>query len=71
MLKHAEELAIDAGILSGYHDDYTKFATLTFKGFFKKYKIVVGTTGNLGISVGVMGATLDFEVTVHMSVEAK
>lgn len=71
VLKHAEDLAIEAGILSGYHDDYAKFATPVFKGFFKKYKIVVGTTGNLGISVGVMGATLGFEVTVHMSVEAK
>lgn len=71
VLKHAETLALDHGMLSSYTDDYTKFASQTFKDFFSNYRIVVGTTGNLGISVGVMGAKLGFEVTVHMSVEAK
>lgn len=71
VLKHAETLALDHGMLSSYTDDYTKFASQAFKDFFSNYRIVVGTTGNLGISVGVMGAKLGFEVTVHMSVEAK
>ncbi|MBF6978813.1 D-serine ammonia-lyase [Tuanshanicoccus lijuaniae] len=71
VLKHAETLAIEHGLLSGFEDDYTKFASDEFKQFFSEYKVVVGTTGNLGISVGVMGAKLGFEATVHMSIEAK
>lgn len=71
VLKHAETLALEHGILTSQADDYSKFASQTFKEFFSNYRIVVGTTGNLGISVGVMGAKLGFEVTVHMSVEAK
>lgn len=71
VLKHAEELALEHGLLSTWDDDYTKFASQSFKDFFSNYRIVVGTTGNLGISVGVMGAKLGFEVTVHMSIEAK
>lgn len=71
VLKHAELLALEHGMLSSTADDYTKFASQAFKDFFSNYQIVVGTTGNLGISVGVMGAKLGFEVTVHMSVEAK
>lgn len=71
VLAHAEELAIEHGLLSGFDDDYTKFASQEFKDFFSNYGIVVGTTGNLGISSGVMGRSLGFEVTIHMSAEAK
>ncbi|MGT2932441.1 D-serine ammonia-lyase [Streptococcus catagoni] len=71
VLKHAETLAIEAGILSGYDDDYRKFGSQAFKDFFKEYKIMVGTTGNLGISVGLMGVSLGFEVVIHMSYDAK
>lgn len=71
VLKHAENLALQAGILSSTEDDYRQFASEEFRKFFSGYQVLVGTTGNLGISVGVMSAKLGFDVTVHMSVEAK
>lgn len=71
VLKHAEELALKHGLLSSIDEDYAVFASDRFKNFFANYKIAVGTTGNLGISVGTVGAKLGFDVTVHMSVEAK
>jgi D-serine dehydratase len=71
VLKHAEDLALEHGLLKDTSEDYTLFASERFKLFFSKYHIAVGTTGNLGISVGTMGRKLGFQVTVHMSVEAK
>lgn len=71
VLKHAETLALESGLLKDKTQDYTIFASDEFRTFFGKHKIMVGTTGNLGISVGMMGSRLGFEVTVHMSVEAK
>lgn len=71
VLKHAEDLALEQGLLKSIEEDYAVFASDEFKTFFSGYKITVGTTGNLGISVGTVGAKLGFEVIVHMSVEAK
>lgn len=71
VLKHAEDLALAHGLLKDTTEDYSVFASDTFKDFFSQFNITVGTTGNLGISVGTMGRKLGFEVTVHMSVEAK
>lgn len=71
VLLHAENLALEKGLLNSIEDDYAKFATEEFHEFFSNYNITVGTTGNLGISVGTMGRKLGFNVTVHMSIEAK
>lgn len=70
VLKHAEELAIEAGILSA-NDDYSILTNEKFKKFFSSYKIQVGSTGNLGLSIGITSAALGFEVIVHMSADAK
>lgn len=71
VLHHAEALAFEQGLLSSYEDDYTQFASPAFQEFFHQYTVVVGTTGNLGISSGVMSAKIGFNVHVHMSHEAK
>lgn len=71
VLKHAETLALKEGMLKSIEEDYAIFASEEFRNFFSGYNITVGTTGNLGISVGTMGRKLGFDVTVHMSVEAK
>ncbi len=70
VLKHAEDLAIEAGILN-INDDYSILTEDKFKKFFSQYKIQVGSTGNLGLSIGITSAALGFEVIVHMSVDAK
>lgn len=70
VLKHAEDLALENNLLST-DDDYSKLDSDTFTQFFSKYTIVVGSTGNLGLSIGIISAKLGFNVTVHMSVDAK
>lgn len=71
VLKHAESLALKNGILKSIDENYEVFASEKFANFFSDYSLTVGTTGNLGISVGAMGRALGFQVTVHMSEEAK
>ncbi|WP_449536295.1 D-serine ammonia-lyase [Ferdinandcohnia sp. Marseille-Q9671] len=70
VLQHAENLAIENKLLS-LEDDYSKLDSDSFRQFFSNYSIVVGSTGNLGLSIGIISAKLGFNVTVHMSVEAK
>ena len=68
VLKHTEELALEAGIITP-QDDYSKLAD--HKDFFAQYKVQVGSTGNLGMRIGIMGAALGYRAIVHMSKDAK
>ena len=70
VLTHAEKLALKAGLLTT-NDDYSILLSPEFKQFFSQYSIAVGSTGNLGMSIGIMSARIGFNVTVHMSADAR
>ena len=70
VLKHAEDLALAGGLLT-LNDDSALLHSDKARAFFGQYKIAVGSTGNLGMSIGIMGAALGFQVTVHMSADAR
>ncbi|MET3134775.1 D-serine dehydratase [Oxalobacteraceae bacterium GrIS 1.11] len=70
VLLHAETLALAAGLLKT-GDNYALLDSDAARAFFGRYQIAVGSTGNLGLSIGIMGARLGFQVTVHMSSDAR
>ena len=70
VLKHAEDLALAENFLT-LEDDYAVLHSDKARAFFGQYKIAVGSTGNLGMSIGIMGAALGLQVTVHMSADAR
>lgn len=70
VLKLAEDLAMQAQLLK-WSDDYSKLAGPEFRELFGRHGISVGSTGNLGLAVGMMGRALGFKVRVHMSREGR
>ncbi len=71
VLKHTEDLALEAGIFTSREDDPMKLLQPEAIAFFKKHKVQVASTGNLGVSIGMMSAHLGYQAIVHMSADAK
>ncbi|MBY4677697.1 D-serine ammonia-lyase [Marinobacterium arenosum] len=71
VLCFAEQLALEHKLLSGTDDDYRKLRQEDARQLFSRYEVAVGSTGNLGLSIGIIGAALGFRATVHMSIDAK
>ena len=70
VLQHAEQMALAAGMIDA-SKDYSQFGSERFRQFFSGYSLGVGSTGNLGLSIGIAGAKLGFQTTVYMSDDAK
>ena len=71
VLKLAEELALKNHILVDKNESYLRLLDEDARELFSQYTIQVGSTGNLGLSIGIMSRALGFKAKIHMSTDAK
>jgi len=69
VLNFAHKLSVDAGMIK--ENEAGDFSLPEFKSLLSEYTIGVGSTGNLGLSIGIISAKLGFKVNVYMSNDAK
>lgn len=70
VLKFAETLCFERRLLNK-ESDYSIMAEESFSNYFSQYTIAVGSTGNLGLSIGIISRALGFKTIIHMSKDAK
>ncbi|PTL40133.1 D-serine ammonia-lyase [Alkalicoccus saliphilus] len=70
VLSHAEQLALKHEKIKE-EESREAFASEDMKKFLSMFTIGVGSTGNLGLSIGIISARLGFKVHVYMSGDAK
>ena len=70
VMKVTEDLLVKNNMLV-LDDDYLKLTSPAIRDFLSGYSISVASTGNLGLSIGIMSACLGFNAIVHMSRDAK
>ena len=70
VLEIAEKLALAHDVITR-DSDYRDLLEPRARELFGQHRIVVGSTGNLGMSIGIMASALGFHATVHMSADAK
>ncbi|WP_406872694.1 D-serine ammonia-lyase [Aminobacter sp. P9b] len=70
VLTIAEKLALSTGLISSPEDTLALDSPKAAEKF-SRFKIIVGSTGNLGFSVGAIARSLGFKAEVHMSKDAK
>nr|WP_252894749.1 D-serine ammonia-lyase [Liquorilactobacillus satsumensis] len=70
ILKFAEQIAmVEADLV--YQDNYQILASAKYRKLFANYGVIVTSTGNLALGVGIVAAAFGFKTTVYMSHDAR
>lgn len=70
ILKHTEEIAGKAGLLRK-GDSSEILLSERCREFLGSHTVQAGSTGNLGLSIGIMSAALRYKTVIHMSSDAR
>ena len=65
VLKFAGKIALEKGMLH-LDDNYAILTEERFRDLFSQYSVAVGSTGNLGLSIGIISAKLGLSHCAHV-----